>query len=134
MDNSNTDDRYTVTIENNYVRVTFKPGALIDQVVLLDAIKAENVLFGDKQNEDIWDFRGCTVDESLIYDSMVQVVSFIANRGKRRGHQKTAILADQDFLFGMSRMFASLAERLPYLVRVFRTTEAAEFWLGSEES
>jgi hypothetical protein len=126
------DNRFSVTLENDIVRVTFHAGTKIDQIVILDAIKRENSLFGDKTCEDIWDFRGCTVDEKLIYDSLVQVVSFIANQNKTRGHEKTAILADQDFLFGMSRMFASLAERLPYTVRVFRTPEAAEVWLRDE--
>ena len=133
MDNSKADDRFTITMENDFVRVMFKPGMLIDQFILQDAIEQLKSIFGDKQNEDIWDFRGCVVDESLIYDSLVQVVSYIANHKNRRGHRKTAILADQDFLFGMSRMFASLAERLPYSVRVFRTPEAAELWLLSED-
>ena len=132
MLNSESDNKFSITMENDFVRVTFKSGTRIDQFVILDAIKKENSTFLDTNREDIWDFRECMVDESLIYDSLVQVVSYIANQSQRRGHHKTAILADQDFLFGMSRMFASLAERLPYTVRVFRTPEAAEVWLRSE--
>ena len=43
-----------------------------------------------------------------------------------------AIVAKTDVLFGMSRMFEALAEERFRAIRVFRTVDEAEAWLGSK--
>ena len=45
---------------------------------------------------------------------------------------RRAIIAPSDITFGLARMFASYAEDVGQLVRVFRHAEDAEAWVGAE--
>ncbi len=51
---------------------------------------------------------------------------------KKVEFRRCAIIADQDAMFGMMRMFAVFAERNFQAVRVFRGLFEAEAWLNSQ--
>lgn len=48
----------------------------------------------------------------------------------QRGEAMIAIVAPSDLSFGVSRMYASISDRLPPLIRVFRDVSKAEEWIA----
>lgn len=59
-----------------------------------------------------------------------KIVDYLRSTMNIRGQGwKSAIVADSDLAFGMSRMYEQLADQLPYEIMVFRTLEEAEKWL-----
>jgi hypothetical protein len=68
----------------------------------------------------------------VVYQSVVQLVSYIGAIPDAPASGKTAIIVDQDFMYGLARMFETLAEPLPYEIRVFRDDANARDWLQEE--
>jgi hypothetical protein len=79
--------------------------------VLWDAISATDVLFTPKEVEAIVKYKERYVG--------------------KRGTGKTAIVAQRDIIFGLSRMFEvqSRLEKAPYDIMVFRSIDEAHQWL-----
>jgi hypothetical protein len=48
---------------------------------------------------------------------------------------KTAIVAPQDLIFGIGKMFQSISDYIdvPFIVMIFRTMEEAQSWLDKED-
>jgi hypothetical protein len=126
-------DLFSITLRDGIVYVAFARGAMIDQALLIEAISREIQLYGEENRNEAWDFRGCGVDESVVYQTVVQLVSYIGAIPDARAIGKTALIVDQDFMFGLARMFETLAETLPAEVRVFRDGGKAMAWLRGDE-
>ena len=127
-------DLFSITLRDDIVYVAFARGAVIDQELLIEAIFREIQLYGEDGRNDVWDLRGCRVDEGVVYQTVVQLVSYIGSIPDTRTKGKTALVVDQDFMFGLARMFETLAEALPYAVRVFRDDDKALAWLREDSN
>jgi 2-hydroxychromene-2-carboxylate isomerase len=80
---------------------------------------------------ELLDATGATTDLSV---DQVRALVHRAHRMLRRGAVgPTAVVADQDVLFGMARMYQLLAELDGISVSVFRDAEDAERWLAGGE-
>ena len=81
------------------------------------------------QQDRLWDFRGCiakgvsSADASMITDA--KPIEFLKNNPGK----KVAVVAEDDFIFGMSRMFQVQMRDLPTDIQVFRKIEDAEKWI-----
>lgn len=70
------------------------------------------------------------VDHTALATEQLQtLVESFAKESARIGSSRVAAYAPKPLLFGVSRMFQSLSERLPMTFRVFRDRDAAEAWL-----
>lgn len=56
--------------------------------------------------------------------------SFIESVQDIRGECKWAIVAPEDLVFGLSRMYAIMADDLSIRTRIFRSEKEAQGWLG----
>jgi hypothetical protein len=65
----------------------------------------------------------------LAAEQLQTLVESFAKESSRIGSSRVAVYAPKPLLFGVSRMFQSLAERLPVTFRVFRERATAEAWL-----
>jgi hypothetical protein len=79
----------------------------------------------------MWDVRGGSLTEISRADWLNMLRASEPHVHGRAGG-KSAIVAAADVDFGLSRMFELLAEghELPFDIRVFRTVQEAEGWLG----
>jgi hypothetical protein len=125
-------DLFSITLRDGVVYVAFAKGAVIDQELLIEAVSREIQLYGEDGLNDAWDFRGCQVDEGVVYQTVVQLVSYIGSIPEARTAGKTALIVDQDFMFGLARMFETLAASLPFEVRVLRDGDKALAWLHED--
>jgi len=77
---------------------------------------------------ELWDLRLAHADVSA---EDVQAIVAMGQRGTGiRGTGRTAIVAPQDFEFGMARLLQVHAEPLPVEVQVFKAYEQAVEWLS----
>jgi hypothetical protein len=79
----------------------------------------------DSTFDQLWDLRG--VERNDLTGGLLRDLSKVTPfaRGVKR-----ALVAPSDIDFGMARMFQLLHDHAPEEVRVFRTMEEAEAWLG----
>jgi hypothetical protein len=81
----------------------------------------------------LWDIQNADVTE---FDSgqIQRLASLPLRFTEERKGGKTAIVASTDLAFGLSRMFQIFGETkdLPFLFRVFRTTEDALKWIDED--
>jgi len=79
----------------------------------------------DRTFNQLWDLRG--VAEARVTNGAIRTLadSRSFDAGARRG-----MVAPQDLVYGLARMFEMLHEQAPEDLRIFRTLEEAERWLG----
>ena len=79
----------------------------------------------DSSFDQLWDLQGVSTLEvtNETLQSLAQARSYSSEA-------KRAIVAPRDILFGMARMFQMLHDGAPEDLRVFRTVEEANDWLG----
>ena len=112
-----------------YVRAS---GAL----TLADNLDTFEALLADPRFEagfsQLADFRDVT--EAHLGESEVrEIVAAEAEVLDLLRGARFALVAPQDFAFGLGRMWEMLAERMPFEGRVFRTLDEAVAWLGLSE-
>jgi len=78
---------------------------------------------------ELVDARGATTD--LMSDQVRRLVQRLAQLIRATPLGPTAIVADEDTLFGMARMFSIFAEHDGISVEVFRDIDSARRWLES---
>lgn len=62
-------------------------------------------------------------------DTIALIAGQTAAAAEKNPDVVVAMVADKDLYFGLSRMWASMAEPLPWDMRVFRTREEADDWV-----
>lgn len=72
-------------------------------------------------------------DIDIDFEKVNQYKEFIASVQKLRGTCKWAIVAPDDLVFGLSRMFEVLSSGLTIQTKVFRNEREARQWLGIPE-
>lgn len=70
---------------------------------------------------------------ALDFDDMLQLTSWVGDNKQERGPKVVALIASNDLIFGMSRMFQTLYSEHGWRMNVFRSEDDANEWLGQEE-
>jgi len=85
---------------------------------------------GDPTRHVLWDLID-TTDIQFTSEEVLSIVRFKPRYEGKRGIGKTALVAQKDILFGLSRMFEiqSGIQEAPYPVKVFRSLDEAHQWL-----
>jgi len=69
---------------------------------------------------------------SMRFEDLLRITRWISANKQGRGPRKIAVVAPQDVMFGLSRMFDALKPDLAVSVGVFRSEDAARAWLGGD--
>jgi hypothetical protein len=82
----------------------------------------------------MWDLRNVS-DLKFSTEEVVELAGFDQrSESSSRINGKTAIVASQDLIYGLGRMFQSLSEfnAVPFTVMIFRSMEEAQEWIEDE--
>ena len=84
----------------------------------------------DPTKHVLWDMTGTTV-ANFTSEEVRDIVHFKPRFEGRREPGNTAIVANKDLCYGLSKMFEiqSNLKELPYIVKVFRSRDDANDWL-----
>ena len=81
----------------------------------------------------IWDLRKANIYK-FTEDDLYRIVEVIKGGIEDRGTGfKLALVASEDFEFGMSRMWEAIAQDLPLEIKVFRDMDEARTWVVEPE-
>ena len=101
-------------------------------VLSFDEVMPEIEAFhtGEPTKHVIWDLLE-TTDVQFTSKQVEKVATYQPPHDGKRESGKSAIVAQEDFLFGLSRMFETQNNLMgsPYTVMVFRSTDEAYQWL-----
>jgi hypothetical protein len=90
---------------------------------------------GQPTENVLWDLTDIT--EIQVTSKQVETIANFDQRSKgARQKGKTALVAPQDHVFGLSRMFGAFSElkSVPFQINTFRTIEDAYQWFSEEDS
>ena len=83
----------------------------------------------------VWDLK-CVYELNFSLEEVRDIASYQQRlESSTRINGKTAIVASEDLIFGLGRMFQSFSEmsKVPIAVMIFRTMEEAEAWLADDD-
>ena len=85
---------------------------------------------GSPTKHVIWDMTD-TTEVQFTSEEVIKIATFGPRTEGKRELGKTALVAQKDILFGLSRMFETHSDMVnsPYPVMVFRSMEQAYKWL-----
>ena len=116
----------SVDIENNltifFARETLKAEDFGKAIQIFYENRSTKKVLWDLTRASIWDLSGDDVEKLALYAPRFE---------KRRKGSKTAIVASDDFLNAMTRLFILFGEskQLPIDVKVFETQQEAMSWI-----
>ncbi|MBW2170548.1 MAG: hypothetical protein JRF69_00975 [Deltaproteobacteria bacterium] len=89
---------------------------------------------GQPTKKVIWNWKGSDPSQLTVIE-LEQLASFPARYSEHRRGAKTAMVAPDDFSFGISRMFQTFGELngLPFTLKVFHSMGDAFTWLAEPE-
>ncbi|MCW8955879.1 MAG: hypothetical protein OQL09_03280 [Gammaproteobacteria bacterium] len=77
----------------------------------------------------VWDFREVT-DINFSAEELKQIVGYTeAHLAYRKPDYKLALVASDDLIFGLARMFMAYSEHLPIKITTLRTLKEAMAWV-----
>ncbi len=106
---------------------TVKGILIFDEAVLV----VKDLFSGDPTLHRLWDLLKVT--DVKIASEQVEEIAALPLHYRGKGDQgKTAIVANETLVFGLSRMLETQAELkgLPYQIKVFHNADEAYQWLG----
>ncbi len=111
------------------VRVATFTG-VVDERTLLDAYeRAVAAPDYDPDLDDLLDFSGAE-RVAIVAEGVRRLVAYFDRADLPGHHARLAVVAPQDYVFGLARMYETLRGGAPGQIRVFRDRAAAEAWLG----
>lgn len=123
MIHSEVDKKLDLTINN-----------CVDEISLKDIEdKIDQFYNGEPTLHVLWDFTQAILPS--MSTEQVEILSYqVTEKGHSRDGGKTAIVASQDLVFGLGRMFGSLSSSKNHIaeVRVFRSSEEAIAWIKDD--
>ena len=129
---SATDNRWRISLRQGLVLVEFKPGTVLTSEMIKTITSALNAQPEKYRTTNaIWDMRHVAPGPETGFNEVFQVKEHIQTHWQSWWTQsKLALLTANKASYGMSRMFASLAESsLEYKVRIFKDDlQAAIEW------
>lgn len=69
---------------------------------------------------------------ALNFDNMLQLTRWVADNKQERGPKVVALIASNDLIFGMSRMFQTLYSKHGWRINVSRSEDDTNDWLSQE--
>lgn len=123
---------FEISVEDNWVRIQGRGGIVVTNDLLISTLEELHSLdaYRNEKPGSIWDFRGCA--SNLDFEKILEVKRYIENTydvGWK--HRYTALVVDQDLLYGLARMYEMIAEKIPTTLRVFKDMDEAENWLNA---
>jgi hypothetical protein len=128
---------WSISIDHGVVLIEFNPGTVITPDLLIDIYKALNADPEKYRSTNVvYDMRDIVPTEEASFEKMIGVVKTFQDQ--REGwwkHEKTALVVNSKIAYGLSRMYATLAEEnLDYEVRVFDSDlTAAMAWAQASD-
>jgi hypothetical protein len=78
-------------------------------------------------------WRFCNARTDMRVEDVMRMTKWVSENKLGRGPRFVALVASDDLIFGMSRMFEALLFQYGGTMSVFRTDEAANAWLGQQQ-
>jgi hypothetical protein len=121
----------TVTVDHAQRRVLVRCSGVVTYADIESHVQIEEP-HAEVTHSGLVDLRGCGTDMSV--DEVRALAYRIHTRWSHRYRGPTAIVADDDVMYGMARLFATLSEvtgnGISPPIEVFRDIEDAEQWLS----
>ncbi len=108
-----------------YVQVSGR----VDVPKILRIVEDIATLPGASEKNDLWDFRGCSVNLDLL--DILDMVRTLQSMQDRWSHRKTAVLANPGFRFSLAKLVTQFAS-FKFDFRVFTDEKEAFAWLKAE--
>ena len=121
---------FEIIVEDNWVRIRVRPDSIVTNDLILSILKELYSLeaYRSEKAAGLWDFRGCKSD--LNHEKFDKIISYInRNYNSSWSHTYTAIVADEDLIYGLSRMYEMMTDKVPTYRKVFRDIDKAQKWL-----
>jgi hypothetical protein len=121
---------FEITVEDDWVRIRVMPDSVVTSDLILSILKKLYSLeaYRSEKVAGLWDFRGCRSD--LNYEQIEQIEKYIDLKyDSSWSHKYTAIVADEDLIFGLSRTYEMMTDNVPTITNVFRDMDEAQKWL-----
>ena len=115
---------YIITSEDEVTVVRFLSDPTVEE---LRQIIQESENFDSEL--ELWDFRACTFEFT---SEQIQGLAALA-KSKQRYPLRTAMVADQDLSYGMSRVYSAYRRQAGSETNVFRDEDGARSWLFAND-
>jgi hypothetical protein len=121
---------YHIENHDRYLYVRFRKDTVLSEKLIREVLAKQREAKDHKVLNDIWDTRGCMPDEKLNSKSVERIVEYIKSlHSPDRYHRKSALVVDTDLAYGVSRMYQTLAEELPFAIEIFKDDRQAREWV-----
>ena len=121
---------FEITVEEHWVRLRVGPDCVVTSDLIFSILKELYSLeaYRSEKIAGLWDFRGCQSD--IDYEKMDKISNYISlHYDSNWSHTYTAIVADEDLIYGLSRMYEMMTTHVPTITHIFREIDDAEKWL-----
>ena len=121
---------FEIIVEDDWIRIKARPNSILTIDVILSMLKELYSLkaYRSEKTAGLWDFRGCKSDVN--YEGMKKLIHYITiHYDPNWSHTTTAIVADEDLIYGLSRMYEIMTENIPTKIYIFKDMEEAQNWL-----
>jgi len=121
---------YEISVERDYVLVQLSPDTRIDPETLVAMLEEVHTLEAYRVDKEaaIWDFRGALPE--MDFDAMLRFKAYVREHYNASWtHHYTAIVADEELLYGLARMYEMISDDVPTETGVFRDLDAAIAWV-----
>jgi hypothetical protein len=123
---------YNIEICDKYIYVRFEKGTVLSINLAREVLTKQRESKEHKVLNDIWDVRSCQPDQGLNSQSIGRIVEYIKElHSPDLYHEKSALIVDSELAYGISRIYQTLAERMPFQIRIFEDDQKAREWILS---
>lgn len=123
---------YRIKSELNTVFTVYEGQVGIEDLIQQTQLVQADPKFKRNMNSLV-DLTRAIPESDIDLEKVNQYKEFIESMQKIRGTCKWAIVAPDDLVFGLSRMFEMLTGNLDIQAKVFRSDREAREWLGIAE-
>lgn len=123
-------DDFEIIVEDNWVRIRFRSGAFVTNNLIISILKKLYSMdaYRSGKGAGLWNFRGCKGD--LDYDKIQGIKYYITRHyDPSWSHTYTAIVADEDLSYGLSRTYEIVTDDVATNKKIFRDMDDAQNWL-----
>ena len=122
--------KFAIIVEEDWIRVRVGPDCCVTSELIFSILKELYSLeaYRSEKIAGLWDFRGCHSD--IDYEKMDIITNYISlHYDSNWSHTYTAIVADEDLIYGLSRMYEMMTSHMPTITHIFRDMDDAKQWL-----
>lgn len=121
---------FKIIVEEDWIRIRVRPNSVVTNDLIISILKKLYSLeaYRSEKAAGLWDFRGCQSD--LNYEKFIKIRNYISlHYDSSWSHTYTAIVADKDLTYGLSRMYEMMSDDVPTIIHIFRDIDDAKKWL-----